>query len=184
MPDYLILNTDALDALSPADAYQAATQIHHQAKRMGAAYADQLAATLAAQYGQARAADMLGIAQSTLAGRVSRHKKETTLMPSIIATHTVTQYVPVLKREVTRTWEKSDAGVWSTEVDGVRWVLHHGGIAGGWAGADRIVWEWGPAGSGQETPTIKAATEEEALKEATWHIDIHPAIQGQKRSES
>lgn len=183
MTDYLRLDTDALDALPPAEAYQAATQIHHQAKRLGAAYADRLASTLAAEHGQQDAADMLGIHQSTLAKRVTRHKKEST-MPRTVATHTVTQYVPVLKTEISRTWEKSDAGVWSTTVDGARWVLHHGGIAGGWAGADRIVWEWGPAGSGQETPTIKAATEEEALKEATWHIDIHPAIQGQKRSES
>lgn len=175
MSRYIHLDTDALDVLPPAEAYQAATQIHHQAKRLGAAYADRLAATLAAQHGQHKAAGMLGIAQSTLASRVTRHKKETPMRT--IATHTVTQYVPVLKREVSRTWEKSSAGVWSTEVDGARWVLHYSGQTRPWAGPDRTIWEWGPAGSGQETPAIKAATEEEALKEATWHIDIHPAVQ-------
>lgn len=180
---YVHLDTAALDGLPPAEAYQAATQIHHQAKRLGAAYADRLAATLAAQHGQHQAAELLGIAQSTLAGRVTRHKKETT-MPRVIATHTVTQYVPVLQREVSRTWEKSDAGVWDTEVEGARWVLHDNGTTGGWNGPDRIVWEWGPAGSGQDMPVVKAATEEEALKEATWHIDIHPALQKQKRSDS
>lgn len=181
MPDYLTLSTDALDALPPAEAYQAATEIHHHAKRLGAAYADRLAADLAAQHGQQEAADMLGIHQSTLAKRVTRHKKES-IMPRTIATHTVTQYVPVLKREVSRTWEKSSAGVWSTEVDGARWVLHYNGTTSGWAGPNRIMWEWGPAGSGQDMPVIKAATEEAALKEATWHIDIHPAVQEQQRT--
>lgn len=179
MSRYIHLDTDALDSLPPDEAYQAATQIHHQAKRLGAAYADQLAATLAAQHGQHQAAQLLGIAQSTLASRVTRHKKETTMRT--IDTHTVTEYVPVLKREVSRTWEKSDAGVWSTTVDGARWVLHYNGRAGGWNGPDRIVWEWGPAGSDQDMPVIKAATEEEALKEATWHIDIHPAVEEQQR---
>ena len=173
---YIHLDTDALDALPPASAYRAATEIHHQAKRLGAAYADRLAADLAAQHGQQQAADMLGIHQSTLAKRVSRHKKEST-MSRIIDTHTVTQYVPVLKREVSRTWTQRDSGVWETDVDGTRWVLHYNGRDS----SDRIDWEWGPAGSGQDTPVIKAATVEEAMKEATWHIDAHPAIQEWQR---
>lgn len=79
------LDTDALDALPPAEAYQAATQIHHQAKRLGAAYADRLAHDLAAQHGQHKAADMLGIAQSTLASRVTRHKSRRSGAPETSA---------------------------------------------------------------------------------------------------
>lgn len=179
---YIHLDTDALDSLPPAEAYEAATQIHHQAKRLGAAYADRLAADLASTHGQQAAADMLHIHQSTLAKRVTRHKK-VSIMSRIIDTHTVTQYVPAIETEISRTWEKSDAGVWSTDVDGTRWVLHYNGRASSWTGADRIDWEWGPAGSGQDTPVIKAATVEDALKEATWHIDIHPAVQERQRSD-
>ena len=82
MTGYLHLDTDTLDALPPREAYQAATQIHQQAKRLGAAYADRLAATLAAEHGQARAADLLEIKQPTLAARVTRHKERT--MPHVI----------------------------------------------------------------------------------------------------
>lgn len=77
MSMFVRLDTTALDNLPPKEAYQAATQIHHHAKALGAAYADQLAATLAAQHGQHQAADLLGIHQSTLAKRVTRHKENT-----------------------------------------------------------------------------------------------------------
>ena len=178
---YIHLDTDALDALPPREAYQAATKIHHQAKAAGAAYADRLASDLADQHGQQKAADILGIHQSTLAKRVSRHKKEAAM---IIRTYTVTREVPVLKKEISRTWEKN-AGVWSTWVDGTRWVLYRNGTAGGWTGTVRPRWEWGPAGSGQEMPEIKATDERDALKKATWYIDVQPAVEGaQKKMRS
>lgn len=179
---YIHLDTDALDALPPREAYQAATQIHDQAKALGAAYANRLASDLAAQHGQQTAADMLGIHQSTLAKRVTRHKEHT--VSRTIATHTVTQYVPVLKTEISRTWTQRDSGVWETDVDGTRWVLHYNGQPVTRTGPDRIEWEWGPAGSGQETPVIEAATVEEAMKDATWHIDIRPAVEEWQRTRS
>lgn len=171
---YLTLDTDALDALPPAEAYQAATQVHHQAKAIGAAYADQLASKLAAEHGQVRAAELLGIAQSTVAGRVTRHKER----PA--KTFTVTEYVPVLKREISRTWTQH-LGYWTTDVDGTTWTLHREGSAGGWNGPHRPVWAWGPRGGGQDVPEIKSNTVEGAMKEATWHIDIHPRVEEWQR---
>lgn len=67
------IDTDALDALDPVEAYTAATQIPNQAKTAAAAYADAVAARLAAEHGHRGAARLLSISQPTLSARVDRH---------------------------------------------------------------------------------------------------------------
>lgn len=182
MPDYIRLDTDALNALPPREAYQAATRIHGQAKALGAAYADRLATTLAAEHGQVRAAELLGIAQSTLASRVSRYKKENT-MP-----RTITVLTPQGAREVSRVWEpvtlQSSAGkfrTWRTRVGQNRWSTLSPVYE------NRKMWwalEWVPADSADYDVKVQATTAiedlhkdsdlEDALRYATLWLHENP----------
>lgn len=77
-PVYVRLDTDALDALGPVDAYEAATTVAiNQAKEQVAAYADAIAYRLAVEHGHRGAARELGVSQRAVTDRVHRHRDRT-----------------------------------------------------------------------------------------------------------
>lgn len=73
---YIHLDTEALDALDPAEAYAAAVQAPQDAKAIASAYADAVAYRLAVRHGQISAASILGISQPTLSDRYRRHDRQ------------------------------------------------------------------------------------------------------------
>jgi len=77
-------------------------------------------------------------------------------------THTVTEYVPVAKQEVSRNWERC-GDVWETFVGDARCVLYRAGGAWVWVGPD-------------VAPITPQHSAERAMEEVTWHLDVQPLI--------
>jgi len=77
-------------------------------------------------------------------------------------THTVTEYVPVAKQEISRTWQRR-GDVWETLVSDVRCVLYRTGGTWVWSGPD-------------VAPITPQHSAERAMKEVTWHLDVQPLI--------
>lgn len=176
---YIHFDRSALDPLADVDRYREAGEAIEQARQAvadTAAYRDAVVAAMVearpGRGGQSEVARILGIHRNLVTSHLKNHRERTM--------HTVTEYVPVLKREISRTWEQK-LDYWTTDVDGTTWTLHREGSTGGWTGPDRPVWVWGPRGDDQGMPTIKSHTIEGALTEATWHIDIHPAVEEWQR---
>lgn len=88
---------------------------------------------------------------------------------------TTTIEIPVAGTSVSRTWEGTGVGTWTTEKDGTEWVVHFEGSGNG------VTWYCGPRGGGKGIPAFKAATTEEALKEATWQMDAKPLIEEKQK---
>lgn len=83
MTDYIRLDTDALEDQGLVAAYQRAATLDTEAKRLQAAYRDELAVRLAAEHGPSAAARLLGISPATISKHRRRHKERT--MPQILA---------------------------------------------------------------------------------------------------
>lgn len=174
------------DFATPEDEYQG---LLARAKEAVTRRLDEIAYDMDRTYGSKRAAERLGISQQLVIRRRNAHKEK--LMQTSVETHTVTEYVPVAKQEVSRTWTRKlypeelggAPGPWETEVDGARWVLHYNGRTHGWTTPDRRMWQWGPAGGGQEVPEIRAEDEQAAMVEATWHLDVKPLIDAAQQAK-
>lgn len=180
MTRYVRFDTTHLDPLADVDQYTEAGKAMDQARQAVsevAAYRDAIVAAMVEarphRGGHTEVARLLGVHRNVVSTHTKHHKERT-------MSHTITEYVPVLKAEISRIWTQKD-DVWSTDVNGTRWVLYRDGSAGGWNGPDRPVWAWGPVGGGQDVPTIKSSTVEEAMKDATRHIDINPAVEEWQR---
>jgi len=86
-------------------------------------------------------------------------------------THTSTHYVPVAKREVSRTWTRRGT-VWETLVGETRWVLYRD--------ADR--WVGGPVGGQVDAIGSPSHSAERAMDEAAWELDAKPLIDAAQAS--
>lgn len=185
MTRYVHLDTSRLDTMSDRDRYTEAGKAIEQARQIvseAAAYRDAhvvgMVAARPGRGGQSEVARILGAHRNAVSTHLKNHKERT-------MSHTVTEYVPVLKREISVTWERTSypenlgggPGPWRATINGQAAALHYNG-----AGRRDFVSDYRVV-IGDQEHTITTATEQDAMKEAAWRLAVQPAIDAHHRGQ-